>query len=217
MFGILASGTALKLALFFYCNWLKACSDSMGALAEDHLNDVASNLGAILAAGVTKAWPAGWWVDSVSAILIALVILGRWSHITHAQVGGGAPGWGGGLLGRRRRWEGPGRVGVRAGQRGSSEDAAVPSSWLHRRGRGAGQEGGRERTAEGLLRGAPWHPCAPFSSCLASTAQHSTAQHSTAQHSTAQPVGPPACLSNRTPGPPRPPPPPPPARARHRF
>ncbi|PSC72281.1 CDF membrane [Micractinium conductrix] len=58
----------------------------MGALAEDHLNDVASNLGAILAAGVTKAWPAGWWVDSVSAILIALVILGRWSHITHAQV-----------------------------------------------------------------------------------------------------------------------------------
>lgn len=57
------------------------------ALAEDHINDVASNLGAMLAAGIVKFWPAGWWVDPVAAIAIALVILARWTVITHTQVG----------------------------------------------------------------------------------------------------------------------------------
>lgn len=76
----------MKLALFFYCNWLKGRSDSMEALAEDHINDVASNLGAVLAAVVTKWWPSGWWVDAVAAIVIALVILGRWTAITYSQV-----------------------------------------------------------------------------------------------------------------------------------
>ncbi|GAB4819696.1 hypothetical protein N2152v2_006742 [Parachlorella kessleri] len=85
MFAILLSGTVLKLGLYFYCNWLKRHSDSMEALAEDHINDVASNLGAIGAAVVTKLWPEGWWVDGVAAIVIALVILARWSAITHAQ------------------------------------------------------------------------------------------------------------------------------------
>ena len=42
MFAILLAGTVMKLALFFYCNWLKGRSDSMEALAEDHINDVAS-------------------------------------------------------------------------------------------------------------------------------------------------------------------------------
>lgn len=69
-------------------------SPRRSALAEDHINDVASNLGAMLAAGVVKVWPAGWWVDPVAAIVIALVILARWTAITHAQVRpwGRAPG-----------------------------------------------------------------------------------------------------------------------------
>lgn len=86
MFGIIAGGSAAKLALFFLCNALKGQSDSMAALAEDHINDVASNLGAMLAAGVVKFWPGGWWVDPAAAIAIALVILGRWAAITHTQV-----------------------------------------------------------------------------------------------------------------------------------
>lgn len=65
----------------------------MGALAEDHINDVMSNLGALVAAAVAKAWPQGWWVDAAAAILIAAVILVRWSFVTHAQVGGAALGW----------------------------------------------------------------------------------------------------------------------------
>ena len=38
---MLGVGTALKLLLYFYCVRLKHRSDSMGALAEDHINDVA--------------------------------------------------------------------------------------------------------------------------------------------------------------------------------
>ncbi|PRW57612.1 CDF membrane isoform A [Chlorella sorokiniana] len=86
MFAILLLGSAMKLSLYWYCNWLKGSSDSMGALAEDHINDVASNLGALLAAVVVKAWPEGWWVDGAAAIVIALVIMLRWSMITYSQV-----------------------------------------------------------------------------------------------------------------------------------
>lgn len=122
----------------------------MEALAEDHINDVASNLAALLAAGVVKVrgagalvaaaaaaafarraacaspkpclhgarfaccgsicgqpplflierwpaafahlllqfWHAGWWVDGAAAILIALIIMLRWSVITYSQVRG---------------------------------------------------------------------------------------------------------------------------------
>lgn len=50
--------------LFISCSAPAAClvrhcsSDSMGALAEDHINDVFSNLGALLAAGVVKVGSA---------------------------------------------------------------------------------------------------------------------------------------------------------------
>lgn len=86
-FSILLAGTVMKLGLFWYCNLFKGSSDTMAALAEDHINDVASNIGALLAAAVTKLWPAGWWVDGSAAILIALVILLRWGSITYSQVG----------------------------------------------------------------------------------------------------------------------------------
>ncbi len=38
---VLAVGTGMKLLLYMYCVRLKSRSDSMGALAEDHINDVA--------------------------------------------------------------------------------------------------------------------------------------------------------------------------------
>lgn len=37
---VLSVGTALKLLLYLFCVRLKSHSDSMGALAEDHINDV---------------------------------------------------------------------------------------------------------------------------------------------------------------------------------
>jgi divalent metal cation (Fe/Co/Zn/Cd) transporter len=47
---------------------LKDKSDSMLALAEDHLNDIASNLGAVGAAAATAALPEAWWIDPVRCV-----------------------------------------------------------------------------------------------------------------------------------------------------
>lgn len=53
---ILAIVVLLKLALYVYCKWanslLKMKSDTMEALAEDHLNDVFSNVVAIICASI---------------------------------------------------------------------------------------------------------------------------------------------------------------------
>ena len=45
-YGILGASTAIKVALLAYCWALRDQSDSIMALAEDHSNDVVSNLGA---------------------------------------------------------------------------------------------------------------------------------------------------------------------------
>jgi hypothetical protein len=45
------------------CNSLKSRSDSMLALAEDHLNDIMSNLAAVGAALLTQRVEGGWWID----------------------------------------------------------------------------------------------------------------------------------------------------------
>lgn len=49
-------------ALYFYCVALQRRSDSMAALAEDHLNDVLSNAGAIATAAAAGLWSHGWCV-----------------------------------------------------------------------------------------------------------------------------------------------------------
>ena len=50
---------------FVVCDALKSKSDSMVALAEDHLNDIASNLAAVGAAVLTQLVADGWWIDPV--------------------------------------------------------------------------------------------------------------------------------------------------------
>lgn len=86
MYCILGFGTVLKLVLFWYCSSLKEHSDSVGVLAEDHLNDVMSNLAAMLAALITHLWHAAWWADASGAIVISLAIIWRWSSMTYEQV-----------------------------------------------------------------------------------------------------------------------------------
>lgn len=54
MYSILAATTVLKLVLWCYCFTLRHASGAALALAEDHMNDVASNLG-----GCGKAQHAG--------------------------------------------------------------------------------------------------------------------------------------------------------------
>ena len=57
---ILGVGVAIKLALNIYCNIAnqgpdgKTKSDMLSALAEDHMNDVASNIGAIVFMAVSQ-------------------------------------------------------------------------------------------------------------------------------------------------------------------
>ena len=109
MYLILGTGTAAKLVLYLYCKQFRG-SDSIAALAEDHLNDVFSNCAAIVTATIAAHAHNYWWIDPIGetglavgkrlhpfrprknggglagAILISLVILWRWVDITWQQV-----------------------------------------------------------------------------------------------------------------------------------
>lgn len=64
MYIILGSGTAAKLLLYFYCKGFTE-SDSVAALAEDHINDVFSNVAAILTASIAAHVRKLWWTDPI--------------------------------------------------------------------------------------------------------------------------------------------------------
>ena len=87
MYVILAMATLLKLSLYFYCVRLRAQSGAAEALAEDHMNDVASNSAAIAAAFLASYRQKSlWWVDPASGIAISLYIVVSWAYITRSQV-----------------------------------------------------------------------------------------------------------------------------------
>jgi divalent metal cation (Fe/Co/Zn/Cd) transporter len=83
---ILGVGILLKFALWIYCLevYKRNKSDTLGALAEDHFNDVLSNSAAIVTAAIAFN-TTGWWVDPVGAILISVVIIFRWVDIIREQ------------------------------------------------------------------------------------------------------------------------------------
>jgi len=56
------------------------------ALAEDHRNDILSNLTAILCGGLGSISQKCWWVDPVGAILISAYIIWSWMIICMNQV-----------------------------------------------------------------------------------------------------------------------------------
>jgi divalent metal cation (Fe/Co/Zn/Cd) transporter len=57
------------------------------ALAEDHLNDIVSNLAAGATAAAAVLVQGAWWADPAGAIIISLYIVWRWIEIARAQVG----------------------------------------------------------------------------------------------------------------------------------
>jgi divalent metal cation (Fe/Co/Zn/Cd) transporter len=67
-----------------YVNKLKK-SDTIEALAEDHFNDVISNIGALITAAIAVHTPY-WWSDPIGAIVMSIVIVIRWLYIIHDQV-----------------------------------------------------------------------------------------------------------------------------------
>ncbi|CAK0784774.1 hypothetical protein CVIRNUC_007978 [Coccomyxa viridis] len=95
MYIILGSATGIKILLFIYCYALKTQSDSMLALAEDHRNDIVSNLGAIAFGAIASSSQKVWWFDPAGAILISAYIIWSWACILKGQVdkivGKGAP------------------------------------------------------------------------------------------------------------------------------
>ncbi|KAJ3251726.1 hypothetical protein HK103_002181 [Boothiomyces macroporosus] len=67
---------ATKMILFIYCK-LQNHLPSINLLAQDHLNDIMFNSTGIVTALLATYFY--WWIDSVGAILIALLILKSWS------------------------------------------------------------------------------------------------------------------------------------------
>ncbi|KAG2455096.1 hypothetical protein HYH02_000916 [Chlamydomonas schloesseri] len=94
LFAVLGGATACKLLLFVYCRTLKK-NPIMVALSEDHLNDVQSNIAAIIGAAVASSLPRFWYVDPIVALIFSLIIIKSWIGICWEQgqkvVGLGAP------------------------------------------------------------------------------------------------------------------------------
>lgn len=53
---------------------------------QDHLNDIMSNMCAIVTAVAAGLVPNGWWIDPAGAIAISLYIVTRWLAIAKQQV-----------------------------------------------------------------------------------------------------------------------------------
>ena len=83
---ILGVAAGLKVLLYLYCVALQKQSESMLALAEDHRNDIMSNVVAILTGAAASYWREGWWIDPVGGILISLYIIYSWGAICKEQV-----------------------------------------------------------------------------------------------------------------------------------
>lgn len=83
---ILGVAAGLKVMLYAYCVALQKQSESMLALAEDHRNDIMSNVVAILTGAAASWWHNCWWIDPVGGILISLYIIYSWGAICKEQV-----------------------------------------------------------------------------------------------------------------------------------
>ncbi|KAL3131022.1 Photosystem II protein D1 [Trebouxia sp. C0009 RCD-2024] len=85
-FAILGGAVALKFGLYFFCVSMRGHSATMLALAEDHLNDIMSNLVAIFGVAIASNVPRVWYLDPTGAIVISLYIIYSWIRISKGQV-----------------------------------------------------------------------------------------------------------------------------------
>ncbi|KAG2497945.1 hypothetical protein HYH03_004207 [Edaphochlamys debaryana] len=84
LFGVLGGATLFKLLLYVYCRVLRK-NPIMVALSEDHLNDVQSNIAAVVGAAIAGYMPKYWWADPVVGILFAFIIIKSWIGICWEQ------------------------------------------------------------------------------------------------------------------------------------
>lgn len=89
LYVLLGLGTVLKFFLYLYCQYFlrnfRGNNDQIEALAEDHFNDILSNVAAAVTAAIAFHTVA-WWVDATGAIVISLLIIYRWSLVMSEQV-----------------------------------------------------------------------------------------------------------------------------------
>jgi cation diffusion facilitator family transporter len=76
---ILGVVIAVKAALYAQCRKLARVSPSCSALALDHLNDVLTNGGTLIAVAIAAVYPSVWWLDGMMCIMLALFMLYNWA------------------------------------------------------------------------------------------------------------------------------------------
>jgi len=84
---VMASTIVIKFFLWLYCRQVQDKSDIIKALAEDHFNDVITNVGALVAGIVASKVSKAWWLDPATAIFLSLYIIWRWSFQVADQIG----------------------------------------------------------------------------------------------------------------------------------
>ena len=79
---------AVKFFLWLACRSAAVSqnSDTLSALAEDHINDVWSNTAAVVTGALASRFRSVWWLDPAAGIVISVLIIGRWVGVTNEQV-----------------------------------------------------------------------------------------------------------------------------------
>jgi len=85
---IMLTTVVVKLALWAWCKavYAQTSNVTVEAVAQDNLNDVLTNLGAIASLLIASLNPVLWVVDPIGAILLSLYIIGSWLGTAVEQV-----------------------------------------------------------------------------------------------------------------------------------
>lgn len=75
--GILFATITVKVILFTYCQFFVIGSNSVEALAQDHRNDIISNMAGVVTAIIGYYY--WWYADPIGGILIGLLITYTWA------------------------------------------------------------------------------------------------------------------------------------------
>ncbi|KAK3267213.1 hypothetical protein CYMTET_24220 [Cymbomonas tetramitiformis] len=75
-----------KIGLYIYCMSVKYGSEAVAAQAQDHYNDVLTNIVATAAFGTVCAVSTLWWLDSVTAVLLCCYVIVTWIKTGREQM-----------------------------------------------------------------------------------------------------------------------------------
>lgn len=76
-----------KAVLWWLCSYSGVDSDLLGALAEDHRNDILTNTLSAGCAVLATYLPQLWWMDGTGAVIFGLFIMYSWAESGKEQIG----------------------------------------------------------------------------------------------------------------------------------